>query len=141
MKTKAKTVREVLREKEEAERRSEEEARALKEELEMANERVIHLSKSEAMIDMYKRKVEGTQDLKFRLREAEEERDRFREQLEVRRKEGAADQHMKQVVDYFKAQVEEEKRERARAEAEADTARRELADAAKEKSRLERSVA
>jgi hypothetical protein len=56
---KNKKIRELIKEKRDTEKRGEEECNAIRDELDLANEKIIQLSKNEAIIDVYKKKIEN----------------------------------------------------------------------------------
>lgn len=56
---KNKKIRELLKEKATAEKRYEEDYQTLRDELDVSKEKIIQLSKNEAIIEVYKKKIEN----------------------------------------------------------------------------------
>ena len=59
MELKNKKIRELIKEKTTIEKRAEEDYQTLRDELDLSKEKLIQLQKNEAIIDVYKKKIES----------------------------------------------------------------------------------
>lgn len=69
---KNKKIREIIKDKQLIEKRAEEEYNALRDELDLSKEKIIQLQKNEAILDVYKKKIENMAVLKAEIKELQE---------------------------------------------------------------------
>ena len=66
---KNKRIKDLIKEKQNAEKAAEEECNALRDELDLSKEKIVQLSKNEAILDVYKKKIESMAQLKSELKD------------------------------------------------------------------------
>eukprot|EP00359_Climacostomum_virens_P000525 CAMPEP_0204900060 /NCGR_PEP_ID=MMETSP1397-20131031/2234_1 /ASSEMBLY_ACC=CAM_ASM_000891 /TAXON_ID=49980 /ORGANISM="Climacostomum Climacostomum virens, Strain Stock W-24" /LENGTH=742 /DNA_ID=CAMNT_0052068129 /DNA_START=198 /DNA_END=2426 /DNA_ORIENTATION=- len=108
---------------------------ALKDENDVANEKMIHLSKVERDLELYKKRLEDLNSYKKKLKEMQEINDSMKDRLNRMDEDSASVGNLKQMLNYYKEQVNVEKEKAAKLSLELDDlkeAERELQKTIKE---------
>ena len=69
---KNKRIKDLIKEKQNAEKAAEEECNALRDELDLSKEKIVQLSENQAILVVYKKKIESMAQLKSELKDLQE---------------------------------------------------------------------
>ncbi len=91
------------------EKRYEEDYQALRDELDVSNEKITQLSKNEALIDVYKRKIESMAQLKSDLKDYQERCHTLQEENQLLEKDRENNKNMKDYINHLDEALQQEK--------------------------------
>lgn len=98
---KNKKIRDLLKEKTTIEKRAEEDYQQLRDELDLSKEKIIQLSKNEAIIEVYKSKIESMAQLKSDLKDLQERNQRLLDSIEILEKEKENNKGLKEYTHFL----------------------------------------
>ncbi|CAG9324491.1 HOOK3_2 [Blepharisma stoltei] len=85
----------------------------LRDELDMAHEKIIQLSKAEATLDIYKKRLEELNQYKIKVKDIQDERDSLKDKLAQYEEDVNGAHSLEQTLNYYKEQFSAEKEKSA----------------------------
>lgn len=106
---KSKKIRDFVKEKQTMEKRYEEDYQALRDELDISKEKIIQLSKNEAIIEVYKRKIDSMAQLKSDLKDFQDRCQALQEENQLLEKDRENNKNMKEYINHLDEALSNEK--------------------------------